>query len=92
MENQNFKQAAIRGQQIIIEKMIRTRMLEKKMTAYSLSKHSGISEATLSRWLSGQQNITLTVFLAICGALDITYFEVKESFRESQSTALPPQY
>jgi len=78
MEEKN-KTAALRGQQIIIAKLILPRMDELGMTAYKLAKVSGVSKTTIGRWFAGTQNIKLISFLQILGALQINpHFVTKE--------------
>ncbi len=77
--NPNFNQAAMRGQQIIIEKLILPRMREKKLSPEKIGALTGLNYSTIYKWMSGNINISLLNFLKICGALDINpFFEVNE--------------
>lgn len=65
--------------QIIIAKMILPRMQEKQISVYALAKLTGISRATLGRWLKGTNEITLSKFIDILTALEINpHFVTKE--------------
>ena len=56
---------------IIIAKLIIPRMEEKGLKVSELSRMTGISNQTLHRWMTGEQNITLTKFIEILTALEL---------------------
>ena len=51
---------------------IRRAFKRSGMTAYRLSKLSGVSESALSRFLSGKMDIRLGVAAKLCKALGLT--------------------
>lgn len=59
------------AQNNIIQKIILPTMKSRKVTAYKLAALSGVSEATISRWLNGKQNLTLVNFVSICRVLEL---------------------
>jgi transcriptional regulator with XRE-family HTH domain len=52
-----------------MQDLIRYMMASKDISGYQLSKKSGVSEATISKWLSKKQSISLENFLKIFNAL-----------------------
>ncbi len=43
----------------MIDEQLRAAVAESKLSAYALAKESGVSAAVLSRFLSGERDITL---------------------------------
>lgn len=43
----------------MIDEQLRAALAESKLTAYALAKESGVSAGVLSRFLSGERDITL---------------------------------
>lgn len=43
----------------MIDEQLRAALAESKLTAYALAKESGVDAAVLSRFLSGERDITL---------------------------------
>lgn len=64
---------------IIQDKLIKPRMQELNITNYQISKETGISNSTLSRWFDGSQDIGLSRFLDILRVLKINpQYEFKD--------------
>ena len=45
-----------------------------KFTNYKLSKETGISQSTISRYFNGEVKLSLTSFLKLCKALKLSMF------------------
>lgn len=51
---------------------LRKAITDSGLTPYALSKASGVSQAVLSRWLSGKRGITLDTADRLAAALGLT--------------------
>lgn len=59
---------------------ISNRMKKLEITRYSLSKMTGVSESTISRFFNLESDLTLVNFFKICEALEINpYIIAKEN-------------
>lgn len=68
---------------IIQDQLIKPRMNELGITNYQISKETGISNSTLSRWFDGSQDIGLSRFLDILRVLKIN---PQYGFRDDKSS------
>lgn len=55
----------------VLEEITRLRM-ERKWTEYDLSKHSGLSQSTISNWYRKKQVPTIQTLSKVCDGLGIT--------------------
>ena len=47
-------------------------LIERQITAYRLSKDTGISDSMIARWKSGERSPSLENLLAIAGYFDVS--------------------
>ena len=66
----NYNNSANMATDLIL-KHFKERMQEKGITQYRLAKLTEIPEGTLSRNFRKENEMTLTTFLKICGALEL---------------------
>ena len=69
---------------------IRTKMIEKGLRSVDLAERLGVSEANVSRWLRGNQNLGIDTMHQLADALEvplkITFIEPSANDREKSST------
>lgn len=56
----------------MIDEQLRAAVAESKLSAYALAKESGVSAAVLSRFLSGERDITLGTAAKLAHVLGLT--------------------
>ncbi len=56
----------------MIDEQLRAALAESKLSAYALAKESGVDAAVLSRFLSGERDITLGTAAKLAHVLGLT--------------------
>ena len=72
----------------VLEEITRLR-LERKWSEYDLSKHSGLSQSTISNWYRKKQVPTIQTLNKLCNGFGIT---LAQFFAEGEDAiSLPPE-
>ena len=75
-----YDETTKRGAQLIRVQVIEQVMQQRGITQYKLAQKTGINKSILSKWWNGKQDLKLTDFIKILGALGIVLeFSVKEN-------------